>query len=279
MKKPILFFAVLLSLSISAFSQAPQSLVKRTITKTDSVDFGSGGTVTITGAPNGSIRVIGTNKNEVEITAEIELQAASEADLTTLAGVTGYFTEEANTHTVINSFGTFNRLSDKKLWKKFPKNLLGLPVRIDYVIKVPHFSDLEIDGGKGDLSVAGVEGMMRINFLETNADIAVLGGVTNVTVSSGKVDIAFGVNGWRSRAAYIQVATGELNVKLPVNLTAEVDASILHTGKIQNSFPDLKPRDRKVQLTEKSIVAKKGVGGASLKFTVGDGTLRMARLD
>ena len=120
---------------------------------------------------------------------------------------------------------------------------------------------------------------MRINFLETNANIAVINGSTNITVGSGKVDVTLGVNGWRGRSANIQVASGDLNVKLPSNVSAEIDAVILRSGKIENTFLDLKPRDRKVQFTEKSIIAKKGVGGASLKFTVGDGTLRIARLD
>ena len=166
-----LFFALLAGvLAITAFAQTPQPL-KRTITKTDRFDFGAGGTVSITGAPNGSIRVTSTAKNEIEITAEIELQAASEAELNQLAAVTGFVTEESVARTGIVSVGTNNRLGDKKQWKKFPKDLIGLPFRIDYVISVPRYCDLEINGGKGDLSVVGVDGSMRIDFLETNARI------------------------------------------------------------------------------------------------------------
>lgn len=278
MKKSILFSAVLAIFSLSTFAQTQQSLIKRTITKTDSFEFGAGGTVAITGAPNGSIRIVGSNKNEIEITAEIELQAANEADLVTLGGVTGFFPNETNVRVGIISYGTFNKVGDKKLWKKFPKRLMGLPVRIDYVISVPRYCDLEVDGGKGDLSVSGVEGAMRINFLESNAKIAVISGATNITVGSGKVDVALGVNGWRGRSADIKVATGDLDVKMPSNVSAEIDATILRSGKIENTLLDLKPRDRKVQFTEKSMIAKRGVGGASLKFTVGDGSLRMGVL-
>jgi hypothetical protein len=273
----VLFTICVTLLSVSAFAQTPQ-LVKRTITKSDSFDFGAGGTLAIAGAPNGSIRVAATNKNEVEITATIELQAASEADLDRLAGVTGFTTTETPARTGIISYGTYNTLGDKKLWKKFPRGLMGLPMRIDYVINVPHYCDLEIDGGKGDLSVSGVEGSMRINFLETNATIDIIGGATNVTVGSGKVDVALGVNGWRGRSANIQVATGDLHVKLPSNMSAEIDATILRTGAIENKLPNLKQRDRKVAFTDKSIIAKAGVGGAPLKFTVGDGTLKMEQL-
>lgn len=279
MKKPIFFFAALLLLSLSALAQTQQSLIKRTITKTDSFEFGAGGTLAIAGAPNGSIRVVGNNKNEIEITAAIELQAANEAELATLAGVTSFLTDESSGRTGIISFGTYNKLGNKKLWKKFPKNLLGLPMRIDYVVKVPRYCDLEIDGGKGDLIVSGVEGSMRVNFIESNADVAVIGGVTNITIGTGKLDVALGVNGWRGRSADIKVGTGDLKVKLLSSVSAEIDATILRTGKIENSILELKPRDRKVPFTDNSIIAKKGVGGASLKFTVGDGTLTMSRLD
>jgi hypothetical protein len=277
-KYQLLFLAACIALfSFVTFAQTPQML-KRTITKTDSFEFGAGGTVAIAGAPNGSIRIVGTNKNEIDIIAEIELQAANEADLAKLSAVTGFVTDEMTGRTGIISYGTYNKLGNKNLWKKFPKNLMGLPLRIDYVIKVPHYCDLEIDGGKGDLSISGSEGSMRINFLETNAEIAVIGGAANVMVGSGKVNVALGVKGWRGRSADINVAKGDLNIKLPTTMSAEIDATILRTGSIENTLLDLKPRNRKVPFTDKSIIAKAGVGGASLKFTVGDGTLKMEPL-
>ncbi len=269
-----LFLAVF---AAAAFAQTP-TLQKRTITKTDRFDFGAGGTVAITGAPKGSIRVVGTAKNEIEITAEIEIQAANEPDLAKLGEMTGFLTDESNLRTGIISIGTYNNFGVKKLPKNFPKSLLGLPFTINYVINVPHYCDLEIDGGKGDLSITGVEGSMRINYLETNARIEVVGGNTVATIGTGTVDVAFGVHGWRGRSANIAVATGSLKIRLPSNMNAEIDAAILRTGKIENTLPDLKPRDRKVAFTERSIIAKAGVGGAPLKFTVGDGTLKMEQL-
>ena len=187
-------------------------------------------------------------------------------------------TDETPNRTGIISVGAHNKGGLKKLPKKFPKDLLTMPSRIDYVIHVPHYTDLEIDGGKGDLEVSGVEGSMRINFLESNAKIDVIGGTTNATVGSGSIDIALGVKGWRGRAANIQIATGNLRVRLPAAMSAELDAVILRSGAIENEIADLKPRDRKVPFTDKAISAKAGVGGVPIKFSVGDGTLKMERL-
>lgn len=254
---------------------ASQELLKRKITKTDRFDFGVGGTVAVMGAPVGSIRILPSSKNEIELTAEIELQALTEADLDTLAAVTGFVTDETVGRTGILSLGTHNKLGDKKRWKKFPKHLIGLPFRIDYTIYVPRYCDLEIDGGRGDLSVTGVEGSIRVNFVETNAKVEVISGTSSLIFGGGKADVALGTHGWRNRAADIQMGNGDLTVQLPTTVSAEIDAVILRTGKVENNIEGLKPRDRKAPFTETSIIAKAGVGGAKLKFTVGDGKLKI----
>ncbi len=268
----------LCSLIVVAFSIAALAQTGRTTTKTDKFDFSSGATVTLTGAPNGSVKIVGWPKNEIEVIATIGIDATNDADFAKLAAITGFVTDESAIRVAIGSIGPNNRFGLKKLPKDFPKNLLATPFRIDYEIRVPRYTDLEIDGGKGDLSITGVEGSMRVNFIETKGYVEVVGGATNFTVGSGTLDMAFGVRGWRGRSATINVGKGELNVHLPSNMSAEIDATILKTGSIANALSDLKPRDRKVAFTDRSILAKAGVGGSPLKFTVGDGTMKLERL-
>ena len=268
----------LCSLFVVAFSIAALAQNGRTTTKTDKFDLSSGATLTVTGAPNGSIKIIGSPKNEIEIIATIGIEVANDADFAKLAAITGFVTDESAIRVAIGSVGPHNKFGLKKLPKDFPKNLLATPFRIDYEIRVPRYTDLEIDGGKGDLSITGVEGSMRVNFIETKGDVEVVGGTTNITVGKGTLDMAFGVRGWRGRSATVNVGSGELNVSLPSNMHAEIDATILKTGTIANSLADLKPRDRKVAFTDKSILAKAGFGGSPLKFTVGDGTMKLERL-
>lgn len=272
-----LFLAVLL-LAGSAVIAAAQAgtLLKRTTYKTDRLDFGVGGTVALVGAPMGSVRVEGWSNREVEIAAEIEVQAATEADLAKLSEVTAFATEEALGRLSIVSVGTHDKKYLKGTGRKLPKNLLAMPFRIDYVIKVPRYSNLQIDGGRGDLTVSGVEGAMTLNFLETNAKIDLAGGSTTATFGSGTVSITVASPNWRAGITDIQLANGEMTVGLPPNLNAELDATILRAGRIENDLSGLKPRMRKVEFTDKFVSAKSGVGGVSLKFTVGDGTLKIS---
>ena len=151
-----------------------------------------------------------------------------------------------------------------------------MPYRIDYVIKVPRFCDLIVDGGRGDLSISGVEGVIRANFLESDAKFALVGGSLTTTIAKGNVGLNSS-RSWRGRFADVQLANGTMDVKFPAGLNAEVDGTILRTGKIENTFPDLKPRVRKIEFTDKSVTAKSGAGGIASKFTVGDGTLKFSR--
>jgi len=276
--KAFLLGVLVASLSVAAFAQS-KPLLKRTTYKTDRLDFGVGGTLAVSGAPFGSITIEGWSNREIEITAEIEVHANSEADLARLGEITTFVLEESLGRTGIISVGTHDKKYMKQLGKKTQKQLLGLPFRIDYKIKVPRYCDLEIDGGSGDLTISGVEGMFKLNYLETNAQLNLKGGGLIAIFGKGKVDIMVPASGWRGRFADVQLQSGEMNVHVPSGINAELDATILRTGKIENGLLGLKPRVRKAEFTDKSIVAKAGIGGVGLKFTVGDGTLRITSLE
>lgn len=272
------WLAVLATLLLPSIAIFGQTLDLRTATKIDRLDLGAGGTITITGAPEGTIRVTGSAKNEISITAEISVAGASEAEFAELSRSIGFVTDESAMRVGIASVGPHNRFGLKKLPKKFPARLLALPFRINYVISVPRYSDLEIDGGKGDVWVTDVEGGLRLNLIESKASVEVLGGATQIMVGKGSLDIGFGSRGWRARSADVQVGKGDLNVALPANASAEIDGVILRTGSIENAITELRPRDRKVTFTDKSLLGKIGVGGPTLKFTVAEGTLKISRL-
>lgn len=231
--------------------------------------------MTIVGAPLGSITVEGWQKNEIEVQAEIEIQAATEADLAQLAQVNGFVLDEDFGHARIVSVGTHDRDYMKRVAKKFPKHLLSVPFKIDFRIKVPTYCDLEINGGKGDLTLSAVEGAMLIKFLESNARMDLIGGAIDATFGSGSVDVKIAKPSWRGRQLNVGLASGTLNVRFPQNLSADLNASILKTGKIESSLENLKPRER-AKFSEKSIIARAGNGGALLSFTVGDGGLNLS---
>src|SRR6185503_7437872 len=61
--------------------QPPGPLMTRTTTRHENYRLSFGGTVTVLGAPAGSITIEGWQKNEIDITASIELQGPDAAAL------------------------------------------------------------------------------------------------------------------------------------------------------------------------------------------------------
>lgn len=252
---------------------APPALT-RTTTRHEVRRFGYGGTVNIIGAPAGSITIEAWPKSEVDITADIQLHADTEEDLTRLALVNGFLLDEEPNHLRILTTGTHDKVFMRRAAKNFPKKLLNLPWKIDYRVRVPVQTDLEIDAGRGTFKLAGVEGAIRLNALESDANLILAGGVVMVTIGRGSIKASFNSHSWRGSGADIRLALGDLTAELPANFSADINADILRTGQIENSYTALLPRER-TTMTPRSIRARAGAGGPVLAFTVGDGTLRI----
>lgn len=253
-----------------------QPLLSRLATRHEVSRLGYGGTVTIVGAPVGSITVEGWSRSEVDVVADIELKAPSEADLDKLVAVNTFIVDEDLNHISILSTGTHDRAYMKKTAKNFPKQLMNLPWKIDYRIKVPASTDVEINAGQGPLRLSGVEGAIRISATAGDADLTLTGGVVSATITAGNVRFAIPVRSWRGGGADIRVAAGQLNVELPAGFNGDIDADILRTGNIANSYEALEVRE-KPGITERTIRARAGAGGAFFKFTVGDGVLSIKK--
>jgi hypothetical protein len=277
-KLKILF--VLLILVSPVYSQktpAPEiQLLTRTSTRRETARFSYGGTVTLIAAPRGSVTVEGWQRNEVEVTANIELKGPTEADLDQLATVNTFVFDEDSNHISILTTGTHDRVFMKKSAKNFPKKLLNLPWKIDYRVRVPVNTDLEVNAGHGEVKLSGVEGALRVTATESDTALTLTGGTVSTTVTAGSVTFSIPARSWRGGGAEIKIASGTINVELQPGFSGDIDADVLRTGKIVNTFEGLTSRE-KPGLTERTIRARAGAGGPYFKFTVGDGTVNIRK--
>lgn len=274
-------FALLTPLSVAAqqdkiAAALPTTLLKKTATRSDTRRFNFGGTVTVIGAPRGAVTIEGWSRNEVELVADIELNAPTEADLDQLATVNGFVFDEDLNHVSVLTTGTHDRAYLKKVAKNFPKRLLNLPWKIDYKLRVPTNTDLEINAGYGPVKVTGVEGAVRISATESETALTLTGGLVSTTVTAGVVTLTVPVRSWRGGGADIRLATGVVNVDLPPGFNGDIDAEILRNGKIVNTHEGLVARE-KPGITERTVRARAGSGGAFFKITVGDGTVNIRK--
>jgi hypothetical protein len=244
----------------------------RSTTRNEVRRLGYGGAITILGAPSGSITIEGWNKSEVDVTADIELRANSEEDLTRLALVNSFVVNKDGNNVRIMSTGTHDKLFMKKVAKDFPKNLLGLPWKIDYRIRVPMMCDLEIDAGRGPIKLSNVDGAVIVKAVESEAQLTLSGGILMVTVAAGKVNLDVPVRSWRGQGVEIRLARGDMTVQFPPGFSGDINADVLRSGKIEYGYAGLAARED-TQATERSIKGRSGAGGTVLTFTVGDGTI------
>ncbi len=257
----------------------PAPLLKRTTTRRELKRMGYGGSVTIDGAPEGSVTVEAWSRNEVEVTAEVEQSADTEENLTRLAALNTFAVDEDVNHVRVTTVGLHDRKYAKRAAKGLPKNLPAMPWRIDYRVKVPAVCDVEINAGRGTLVVQGVEGALRIRAGGgPDSLFALAGGDVEATVANGPVTVRPSARSWRGRGLSLRVASGDLTVELPAGFNGDVDAEVLRAGRIDNTYPGLAPRERTTP-TERSLQGRAGNGGATLSFTVGDGTLRIKQVD
>ena len=254
---------------------APAPLLKRTTTRREVRRLGYGGSVTVYGAPEGSVTVEGWQKGEVEITAEVEQSADTEENLTRLAALNTFAVDDDLNHLRVMTVGLHDRRYAKRAARGLPKHLAAMPWRIDYRLKVPAAVDLEINAGRGALVVAGVEGGLRVNAGGGGESLfALSGGDVEATVAGGPVTVRVPARSWRGRGMSLRLASGDLTVELPAGFSGDVDAEVLRSGRVENAFAGLAPRERTTP-TERSLQGRAGQGGATLSFTVTDGTLRI----
>lgn len=249
-------------------------LLKRTSTRHEVRRLGYGGTFTLYGAPVGSVTIEAWPRNEVDVTAEIELTANTEEELARLAAVNNFSLDADGSHLTLLTTGTHDRKFMKRAAKDFPKELLTQPWQIDYRIRVPAMIDLEIYAGRGALTITNVDGAISLNAGESHAAFTLGGGDFVSTIAGGSVIMRVPARGWRGRGASMRLARGELTIELPANFSGDIDATVLRAGRIDNNHPAIVAREG-VESTERQLRARAGAGGATLSFEVGDGVIRI----
>jgi hypothetical protein len=74
----------------------------------------------------------------------------------------------------------------------------------------------------------------------------------------------------------VRVALGEVTIELPPGFNGDINADILRSGHIEDSYA-LIPRRTRGMAGPNQIRASAGAGGALFQFTVGDGTIKIKK--
>jgi len=215
--------------------------LKRAATRREVRRLGYGGSVTVYGAPEGSVTVEGWPRAEVEVTAEVELNADTEEDLARLAELNGFVLDEDHNHVRVVTTGTHDRQFLKRAARDLPKRLRAMPWKIDYRVRVPAVCDLEVYAGRGAVTLSGVEGAVRLNAGEGPAAITLAGGDVEATLRGGPVHVRIPARSWRGRGMSVRVVGGAHTRKCvpasPMNSAPTGSRRRIRGGALRGRWP------------------------------------------
>src|SRR3981081_104674 len=135
-------------------------------------------------------------------------------------------------------------------------------------------ASVSIDAGTGPIKVSGFEGTIRINAVESVADLSLTGSDLSVIIQKGAVNFTIPARSWHGLRAEVKLASGNLAVDLMPGFSADIDAEVLRNGEVKSTIPGLDPRELN-SIGPRSLRGRAGNGGAILTFTVGDGTIQI----
>ena len=138
---------------------------------------------------------------------------------------------------------------------------------------MPLSTDLEVNTGRGPISIASVEGNIQLSAAESEVNLSLAGGTLSVTIAVGKVNLSIPMRSWRGSGAELRVAAGELTIELPAGFNGDINADILRSGHIEDSYGALEERKTRGVNGPNQMRVTAGAGGAFFQFTVGDGTI------
>jgi hypothetical protein len=152
-----------------------------------------------------------------------------------------------------------------------------------------------LNSGDGSIRVRRVEGNLRARTGDGSIDIAEAAGRVEANSGDGSVELA-------GRFEAVEVTTGDgavrldifdgsavktdwsvntgdgsINVRLPRNLDAEVDAHTGDGGVHANGFPVAAERSNDDDRNRDSLRAQLGKGGRTLRLRSGDGSINISR--
>src|SRR5437763_17210705 len=101
-----------------------------------------------------------------------------------------------------------------------------------------------------------------------DADLSLTGGLVQVLIQKGTMKLRIPVRSWHGLGAEFQLASGVMAVELLPGFSADINADVLRTGQVKNTFADLQPTSRN-SIQPSSIRARAATGRATLTCTGG----------
>lgn len=217
------------------------------------------GRIEADGARNGGISVKGEARSDVLVRACVQSWGTTdEAARALISNI------RVNTSGVIKADGP-----DDGNWS------------VSYEIRAPHNSNLSLKAHNGGIAIKSIEG--SVDATTTNGGISIYDAAGDVRgrTTNGGVSVALVGNGWKGSGLDLQTTNGGVNLVIPSNFAATVEAGTVNGG-FSSDFPELsvqKDDPMAGHKRSKQVRATLNGGGATIRLVTTNGGVRISSSD
>jgi hypothetical protein len=173
---------------------------------------------TVNPGPNGSIRVHGWNQRDVLVKACVQTAAPSDSEARALVAQISI----AQGPGQIEPNGPST--DDQHHWN------------VAYEVWLPAASNLSLEAHNGSIHIEAVHGQIRFHTQNGSVHLADVSGDVDGSTTNGSLSIDLSGKGWSGSGLRAETTNGSVNVNLPENYSAHVEASTVN-GRIKVDFP------------------------------------------
>jgi DUF4097 and DUF4098 domain-containing protein YvlB len=205
--------------------------------------------ITVDAGPNGGVEVAGWDEDRILIRAKITVWDADREDGEEIAaGVT------IDTDGVIRADGPRGRHDG---WS------------VDYRIRVPRNSDLELESRNGGLSVAGVTGTIDLETSNGGIRLEGVGGEVTGHTTNGGISVALEGKTWDGEGLDVESRNGGVHIEVPGDYNAMLMAGTRNGGIRSDIRVPREDRDDGI------VRATLGEGGPLIRVMTRNGGIRI----
>ena len=202
-------------------------------------------------APNGGIKVVRGDDGEIRIEARVSVWGESESEARDIAAGIQIYTDG----------GRVRAESERRdKWS------------VSFRIHAPRRTDLDLESHNGGISVAGIEGHLKMKTHNGGLSLDSLAGDVVARTKNGGVSVTLEGNRWDGAGLDVETTNGGVKVDIPAEYSADLVTGTVN-GRIKIDFPVMVEGEIGRKLT-----TTLGSGGAPIRVVTTNGGVKIDKI-
>jgi hypothetical protein len=206
-----------------------------------------GGVLTVNAKPNGGIKIVGSNRRDVQVRAKVTAQAATNDQAQALV-------RDVTVQTGGSIQAEGPAMGEDRNWS------------VSYEISVPSDQPLSLASTNGGISISNIRAQADFRTQNGGISLTNVAGTFKGRTQNGGVQVSLQGQHWDGEGLDVQTQNGGITVTVPEGFSAHVETSTVN-GRISTDFPVTVSGE----MDRRHLTADINGGGATLKLTTTNG--------